>query len=66
MNENDTKCEYCGSPVIRSHTCEEYLIWECSNPSCANTSELESFCDMSDESWEWVKRYMRESRKSDS
>lgn len=53
------KCQTCGAQLIRSHTVEDYLIWEC--PNCTAT-EIESFCDMSDESWEWVKTEARKGK----
>jgi hypothetical protein len=46
------ECGRCMSPV---DTVEDYLNWRC--PEC-NTTDIESFYDMDDKSWEWVRNHL--------
>lgn len=46
----------CGGKFERVYCTADLLFWKCSG---CEEEEMESYAEMSDESWEWVKNHYR-------
>ena len=52
--EEHVMCAKCKTPLVRSHCCEDYLVWSC---SCTAVGEIKHFSDIDGDDWVFVINY---------